>query len=399
MKTYRTLPLTTAASLGALALGLVGAVPLLAKSHQAAGEMKKEMKEEQAGHPQGALRVAGADAADRGAQDYAGRDIVGKMGEKLGTVDDFAINPKSGKVAFVAVSSGGFLGIGDRLRVLPFQALHMKDDKFSVDLDEASWKKLARLNEQDWEEGRVNVLTAATVGTEAGAPAGREPADAAERAGELTEEIDYAGLVRASKVRGKEITAGQQQVGTIEDIVIDFDHGTVTALLDPESEFTGTDEKFLVPFGKLEMGVDAQEETIMTSLASNDFRQLSTGAVATTEATPEPARDARQEAREIREPATVPTTDEQLTPTGRESTPQLESNIDPKITSAARAVRQALDQDSTLAKAGVEVVPQVGRLLIRGNVADEKMKEAIEDKVDETVDWIDIEYQLMVKKQ
>ena len=49
-------------------------------------------------------------------------------GEKLGTIQRVMIDKWSGKVAYAVMTFGGFLGIGDEYRALPWSLLHYNKD-------------------------------------------------------------------------------------------------------------------------------------------------------------------------------------------------------------------------------------------------------------------------------
>lgn len=52
-----------------------------------------------------------------------GTDVYNTAGDKLGSVDDVAIDKVSGRVAYAILSFGGFLGIGERLHPMPWDVL------------------------------------------------------------------------------------------------------------------------------------------------------------------------------------------------------------------------------------------------------------------------------------
>ncbi|AJI45146.1 PRC-barrel domain-containing protein [Francisella tularensis] len=62
-----------------------------------------------------------------------GEKVVNYKGENLGKVKEIMINPNTGKVAYVVVSYGGFLGMGDKLFAFPIKA-------FKVDTANAQFK-------------------------------------------------------------------------------------------------------------------------------------------------------------------------------------------------------------------------------------------------------------------
>jgi sporulation protein YlmC with PRC-barrel domain len=57
-----------------------------------------------------------------------GSSVVNEAGDTVGKVDDIIIG-EDGKTPFVVLSVGGFLGIGDKLVVLPYEQLKAMDRK------------------------------------------------------------------------------------------------------------------------------------------------------------------------------------------------------------------------------------------------------------------------------
>jgi sporulation protein YlmC with PRC-barrel domain len=58
-----------------------------------------------------------------------GTDVYNKAGEKVGKVEDVAIEKVSGKVAYAIMSFGGFLGIAERYHPVPWSLLRYDVDK------------------------------------------------------------------------------------------------------------------------------------------------------------------------------------------------------------------------------------------------------------------------------
>lgn len=52
-----------------------------------------------------------------------GESIVNTHGEPLGTIDDLLVDPVSGRIIYVVMPWGGFMGRGERQLVLPWNAL------------------------------------------------------------------------------------------------------------------------------------------------------------------------------------------------------------------------------------------------------------------------------------
>jgi sporulation protein YlmC with PRC-barrel domain len=58
------------------------------------------------------------------ASDVIGKTVLNNQGEKLGKVEDLALDVESGRIVQVILSTGGFIGIGDTLTAVPPGALH-----------------------------------------------------------------------------------------------------------------------------------------------------------------------------------------------------------------------------------------------------------------------------------
>ncbi|HVJ41851.1 MAG TPA: PRC-barrel domain-containing protein [Dongiaceae bacterium] len=52
-----------------------------------------------------------------------GTDVYDTVGEHIGDLEDLMIDKTSGKVAYAVVSFGGFLGMGEERRALPWSVL------------------------------------------------------------------------------------------------------------------------------------------------------------------------------------------------------------------------------------------------------------------------------------
>ena len=61
--------------------------------------------------------------------------IVNLDGEDIGTLDEIMLHAGSGDVAYAVVSFGGFLGMGDKLFAVPWNALTVDTDEHRLVLD------------------------------------------------------------------------------------------------------------------------------------------------------------------------------------------------------------------------------------------------------------------------
>lgn len=75
-----------------------------------------------------------------------GEDVENSAGEKIGKINDLLVS-RNDRVMYAILSVGGFLGIGDRLVAVPFQALQMKPNDDDLILPNATKEELKRLPE------------------------------------------------------------------------------------------------------------------------------------------------------------------------------------------------------------------------------------------------------------
>src|SRR5665213_265813 len=75
------------------------------------------------------------------ATDVIGMTVKNDQGQKLGKVEDLAVDVESGRIVQVILSSGGFAGLGDTLTAVPPGALHC-DAAHKVLLMDADKEKL-----------------------------------------------------------------------------------------------------------------------------------------------------------------------------------------------------------------------------------------------------------------
>lgn len=91
-------------------------------------------------------------AALLSANSLEGDDIVNLQDETLGNVKEIMLDTDSGKVAYVVLSAGGVLGIGDRLFAIPWNALSLDtaNHRFVLDADAERIKNAPGFDKDDW---------------------------------------------------------------------------------------------------------------------------------------------------------------------------------------------------------------------------------------------------------
>src|SRR5664279_3943864 len=88
------------------------------------------------------------------ASDLVGMSVKNNQDEKLGKVEDLAVDVESGRIVQVIISTGGFMGMGNSLTAVPPGALHQELGQKVLHLD-ASKEKLAgapKYDASNWDE-------------------------------------------------------------------------------------------------------------------------------------------------------------------------------------------------------------------------------------------------------
>lgn len=71
-----------------------------------------------------------------------GSAVRNLKGDDLGKIQELMIDVATGRIAYAVLAYGGFLGMGDKLFAIPWEALMARSDErqFVLDLDEATLK-------------------------------------------------------------------------------------------------------------------------------------------------------------------------------------------------------------------------------------------------------------------
>jgi PRC-barrel domain len=90
------------------------------------------------------------------ASELLGLNIRGREGDDdIGEISDLMIG-HDGKVVYAAVSFGGFLGLGDKMFAVPFEAVEIvrtDDDIYArMDVSEETLKNMEGFNQDNWPE-------------------------------------------------------------------------------------------------------------------------------------------------------------------------------------------------------------------------------------------------------
>ena len=91
--------------------------------------------------------------ASRRVSELLGLNVQNVQGETVGEISDLMLDEK-GKVVYVALSIGGFLGIGDKLYAVPFDTLHYPpdgdDEVAALDVTPETFKNAQGFDQDHW---------------------------------------------------------------------------------------------------------------------------------------------------------------------------------------------------------------------------------------------------------
>lgn len=81
-----------------------------------------------------------------------GDEVSNMQDEKLGKIHDIMIDISDGKIRYAVLTSGGFLGMGDRLFAVPWKALkHDAQNRcFVLDIDAERIKNAPGFDKDEW---------------------------------------------------------------------------------------------------------------------------------------------------------------------------------------------------------------------------------------------------------
>ena len=87
-----------------------------------------------------------------GADTLMGNDVYNSQNESLGTIKEFMIEMSSGRIAYAVLSFGGFLGMGDRLFAVPWQALQLDpaNKRFTLNVNKDKLKNAPGFDKDHW---------------------------------------------------------------------------------------------------------------------------------------------------------------------------------------------------------------------------------------------------------
>jgi sporulation protein YlmC with PRC-barrel domain len=87
-----------------------------------------------------------------GADTLIGDSVVNGDDDSLGDIKEIMLDMNTGQVAYAVLAFGGFLGMGEKLFAVPWQALHLDtvNHRFVLDVDKERLKHAPGFNKDAW---------------------------------------------------------------------------------------------------------------------------------------------------------------------------------------------------------------------------------------------------------
>lgn len=86
------------------------------------------------------------------ADTLAGNDVCNEEGEALGEIEDIMLDMRSGRISYAVLSFGGFLGMGQKLFAVPWEALELdtRNKRFVLNVEKGRLKDAPGFDKDQW---------------------------------------------------------------------------------------------------------------------------------------------------------------------------------------------------------------------------------------------------------
>ncbi|MEY2467287.1 MAG: hypothetical protein QOD03_1808 [Verrucomicrobiota bacterium] len=190
------------------------------------------------------------------ANKLVGMKVEDRDGQEIGKMRDIVVDMQTGQIKFVILASGGFLGVGAKLKAVPPQIMSAATSKrhtLAANIVELRWnnaptvKRAAIISLAQPEQARtINSF----YGQTETAPTNRAGVLAA--TGYETNRQMQSGLQTfklASELVGKHVVNRQQEkIGEVRDVLVGFnDQQPALAIVSAEGLFRGSEQNYAIP--------------------------------------------------------------------------------------------------------------------------------------------------------
>jgi sporulation protein YlmC with PRC-barrel domain len=223
-----------------------------------------------------------------------GADLKNAAKENLGDIEDIVLDAGSRRIAYVVVSYGGFLGMGDKLFALPWGQIAFTQrganeaPLATLALDKETLKKSPGFDKNKWPDFADRTWAKDVDAYYAGKGAvphvtdgvidGNGSADKSMKDAKDPETKSFRHR-RLTQVVGVDVyDPGRRSLGEIEDVIVDMHKGAIDGMVVAYGGVLGMGEKLvLVPFESLTLDAEKDTFVLATSKARLDAVAFSHG--------------------------------------------------------------------------------------------------------------------------
>jgi sporulation protein YlmC with PRC-barrel domain len=197
-----------------------------------------------------------------------GMSVENVNAEKLGVIKNFILDLQSGQAKYGLISSGSFLGVGPRLKIVPAQALSgatTKKGVVSLDISKRRWENapvfkkgdLLKLSDPAWTRRISQFYGQAPEGAAVSTPAAIAlpvpPHSKGQQTGHEDRGSPPAGSLRlASDILGRGVMNRHQEVvGKISDLLVDLGTQRPAFAIISDTKSSDQEKTFAVPLRSL----------------------------------------------------------------------------------------------------------------------------------------------------
>lgn len=200
-------------------------LPVLAQNVDSAGKSTQQIQSQ-------------AMAPDMRASKVIGKQVKNPQGENLGKIEDLVINVGTEKLQYAVISSGGFLGMGDKLFAYPAELFKTSGaegkEEFVLAVDKEQLKKAPGFERNSKPNWSLNTY--------------RSQVDSFFYKEDTTKRTTTGRLMSASELIGKDVNdRAAHSAGEIEELVVNFGNGRTYAVLDFDKAWNPDDKLLALP--------------------------------------------------------------------------------------------------------------------------------------------------------
>jgi sporulation protein YlmC with PRC-barrel domain len=93
------------------------------------------------------------------ATEIKGSRVVNVKEENLGKIEEVMIDSEQGRIAYVVLSFGGLLGMGNKLFAIPWESLEYNRGDYILRLDKSILEKAEGFDEEAWNLTRDELVS------------------------------------------------------------------------------------------------------------------------------------------------------------------------------------------------------------------------------------------------